>query len=279
MLGVEDHAQPQVRPRLQIPALLPSRLRVVRRPRLWQEVLFIGASYLLYSLIRNGVPTHERLAFHRASQLMTAEHWLHIDFELTLNKALAGVGWLAQCADYYYATMHFAVTIGVLVWLYLKHPLQYRSVRTALYATNIIGLVGFWLFPLAPPRLLGHGFVDTVVAFHTWGSWGSSGVDAASNQYAAMPSLHIAWSLWAGLTIFMLSGRWWVRALGLAYPVVTFMVIIGTANHYTLDAPGGVAALVGGFLIQRILTGRRTYSPVDERAHDPGRHVEHVAQS
>jgi hypothetical protein len=261
MLGVEDHAQPQVRPRLQIPALLPNRLRAIRRPRLWQEVLFIGASYFLYSLIRNGVPTHERLAFHRAAQIMTAEHWAHIDFELTLNKALAGIGWLAQCANYYYATMHFAVTIGVLAWLYLKHPLQYRPVRTVLYATNIIGLVGFWLFPLAPPRLLGHGFVDTVVAFHTWGSWGSSGVDAASNQFAAMPSLHIGWSLWCACAIVMLAKRTWLKVLGALYPAVTCLVIMSTANHYILDAAGGVVVLMLGFAVQRLLTGRPAFAP------------------
>jgi PAP2 superfamily len=256
---VEEAAQPQVRPRLRFPGLLPRRMRAIRRPRLWEEVLFIGGSYLLYSLIRNGVPTHERLAFHRASQLLTAEHWVRLDFELTLNKALAGVNWLAQVADYYYATMHFAVTIGVLAWLYLRHPLHYRPVRTALYATNIIALVGFWLFPLAPPRML-HGYVDTVVQFNTWGSWGSSGVDAASNQFAAMPSLHIGWSLWCACAIVMLAKRNWVKVLGALYPVVTCLVIMATANHYILDAAGGVVALMLGFGVQRLLYGRPAFA-------------------
>jgi hypothetical protein len=261
VLGLEQAAEQQARPRFRIPALLPARMRAFRQPRLYEEVIFIGVSYFLYSLVRNGVPTHERLAFHRASQLLTAEHWLHIDFELTLNKALAGVGWLAQVADYYYATMHFAVTIGVLVWLYTKHPLQYRSVRTALYVTNILALVGFWLFPLAPPRLLpGHGFVDTVVTFHTWGSWGSSGVDAASNQFAAMPSLHIGWSLWCACAIVMLARPWWAKLLGALYPVATCLVIMSTANHYILDAAGGVVALALGFGVQRLLTGRPAFA-------------------
>ncbi len=260
MLGVEEATQPQVRPRFRIPALLPARFRAVRRPRLWEEVLFIGASYFLYSLIRNGVPTHERLAYHRAAQIMSVQHWLHLDFELTLNKALAGVGWLAQVADYYYATMHFAVTIGVLAWLYLRHPLQYRSVRTVLYATNIIALIGFWLFPLAPPRLIGRGFIDTVVVFNTWGSWGSSGVDAASNQFAAMPSLHIGWSLWCACAIVMLAKSKWAKILGALYPVATCLVIMGTANHYILDAAGGVVTLMLGFGVQRLLSGRPAFA-------------------
>ena len=261
MLGYDEAAQTQVRSRFRLPALLPERMRAFRRPRIYEELIFIGASYYLYSLIRNGVPTHERLAFHRARQVLAAEHWAHIDFELTLNKALAGVGWLAQCADYYYATMHFAVTIGVLVWLYTRRPLQYRSVRSVLYATNIVALIGFWLFPLAPPRLLQHpAFIDTVVKFHTWGSWGSSGVDAASNQFAAMPSLHIGWSLWCACAIVMLAERTWVRVLGALYPVVTCLVIMSTANHYILDAAGGVVTLMIGFGIQRLLSGRPAFA-------------------
>ena len=260
MLGVEETAQPQVRQRFHVLSVLRLRIRTIRPPRFWEEVLFIGVSYFLYSLIRNGVPTHQHLAYHRASQLMSVEHWLHLDFELTLNKATAGVGWLAQFADYYYATMHFAVTIAVLVWLYRIHPLQYRSVRTALYATNIIALVGFWLLPLAPPRLIGHGFIDTVVVFHTWGSWGSAGVDAASNQFAAMPSLHIGWSLWCACAIVMLAKRNWVKVLGALYPVATCLVIMATANHYILDAAGGVVALMLGFGVQRFLHGRPAFA-------------------
>jgi hypothetical protein len=260
MLGVEEAARPQVRPRLRIVPLLPARMREFRRPRFWEEVVFIGASYFLYSLIRNGVPTHEKPAYHHASQVLTAEHWTHIDFELTLNKALAGVGWLAQCANYWYATMHFAVTIGVLAWLYVKHPLEYRPVRSALYATNIIALVGFWLFPLAPPRLVGHGYVDTVVHFHTWGSWGSNGVDAASNQFAAMPSLHIGWSLWCACAIVMLAKHTWAKVLGAVYPVITCLVIMSTANHYILDAAGGVVTLMLGFGVQRLLYGRPAFA-------------------
>jgi PAP2 superfamily protein len=158
--------------------------------------------------------------------------------------------------------MHFVIVVSVLVWVYIKRPMNYRSARTVLYATNAVAALGFWFYPLAPPRLLpNRGFIDTVVKYHTWGSWGSNGISKVSNQYAAMPSLHIGWSLWAGITLFMLSGRWWIRALGLLYPVVTFFVIIGTANHYTLDAAGGVVALLCGFAIQRLLTGRHVYGP------------------
>ena len=114
---------------------------------------------------------------------------------------------------------------------------------------------------LANPDVSPQIYIDTVVKYHTWGSWGSGDVAKVSNQFAAMPSLHIGWSLWAGITLFMLSRRWWIRALGLLYPAVTFFVIIGTANHFVLDAVGGVVVLVLGFFIQRVLSGRPAYTP------------------
>jgi len=255
--------------------LLPERMRRQRRPRLWQEIAFIALSYWVYSMIRNAVPTHVKPAFEHARSVLDAEKTLGIDIELTLNRFVdtvrwGGWHWLANTCNYYYAVMHFIVVIAVLVWVYVERPMNYRSTRTALYAANGLAAIGFWLYPLAPPRLmLSPHFIDTVVKYHTWGSWGSGDVAKYSNQFAAMPSLHIGWSLWAGVTLFMLSHRWWIRALGLAYPAVTFFVIIGTANHFVLDAVGGVVVLVLGFFIQRVLTGRPAFSPVVTNPESP----------
>ena len=125
-----------------------------------------------------------------------------------------------------------------------------------------MALVGFWLYPLAPPRMFpDRGFIDTVVVYHTWGSWGSGGVDAASNQFAAMPSLHIGWALWCGIAMVRLSHNTWIKVAGVLYPVITCVVIVATGNHYWLDAAGGVAALACGFGIQRLLSGRPAFAP------------------
>ncbi|HEX7104459.1 MAG TPA: phosphatase PAP2 family protein [Acidothermaceae bacterium] len=256
--------------------LLPERMRQQRRPRLWQEVAFILLSYWVYSLIRNAVPTHEKPAQEHARTILDAEKALSIDIERTLNHFVdavhwGGWHWLANLSDYYYAVMHFIVVIAVLVWVYVRHPLNYRSVRTVLYAANGLAAAGFWFYPLAPPRLMtGQNYIDTVVKYHTWGSWGSGDVAKVSNQFAAMPSLHIGWSLWAGITLFMLSRRWWLRTLGLLYPAATFFVIIGTANHFVLDAVGGIVVLALGFGIQRVLTGRPAYTPGAEYVAEPG---------
>ena len=239
-------------------ALLPERIRAVRPPRWWQEIGAIAIVYYLYSLVRNAVPSHETGAYNRARTVLSIERTLHIDVEHTLNHFVATHDWLAYICNYYYATLHFVVTIAVLVWIYLKHPLRYRSMRTVLIVTNLVALIGFWLLSVAPPRML-PGFTDTVVKFHTWGSLASPGLAKESNQFAAMPSLHIGWSLWCAIAIVTLAKRPWVRVLGALYPLATFFVIVGTANHFVLDAVGGVATLCLAILIQRLLSGRRTY--------------------
>jgi hypothetical protein len=240
-------------------ALLPERVRALRHPKWWQELGFIAGVYFLYSVVRDAAPSHEIGAFNRARSVLAIERFLHLDIEHATNQLVASHAWLAYICDYYYATLHFVVTIGVLVWLYLRHPLRYRSIRTVLLTTNLVGLLGFWLISLAPPRML-PGFVDTVVRFHTWGSLASNSIAKDANQYAAMPSLHVAWALWCGAAIVTFATRRWVRVLGVIYPLATVFVVLGTANHFVLDAVGGAIALAVGVTSERLLSGRHAYS-------------------
>lgn len=228
------------------------------RPRLWAEVLLIAVCYTAYSFVRNLVPTAETAALRRAGDILHAERLLGLDIEYAVNRLFVDAQWLGVTANYYYATLHFAVTIGVLVWLYVWHPSRYVTFRTLLFATTVTALLGFWLYPLAPPRML-PGFVDTVVQFNTWGLYDSSPIATMSNQYAAMPSLHTAWSLWCALAIFTTVRHRWAKALAIIYPVLTIVVILGTANHFILDAVGGAAALAGGAAVSAALT--RAWAP------------------
>ncbi|MBW8793545.1 MAG: phosphatase PAP2 family protein [Streptomyces sp.] len=232
------------------------RLRTPRRPRLWFEILLIAVSYWTYSLIRNAVPEQKAQALRNADWIWTAERHLGIAVEESVNHAVNSVDWLIIGMNYYYATLHFVVTLGVLVWLYRSHPGRYAAARLALFATTGVALLGYYLFPLAPPRLMGGGrFVDTVMVHHTWGSMASGDLKHMSNQYAAMPSMHIGWSLWCGLTIFALASVPWVRLLGLLYPAATLLVIVATANHFWLDAVGGALCLTFGFTVARLWYG------------------------
>ncbi|NEC97799.1 phosphatase PAP2 family protein [Streptomyces albidoflavus] len=232
------------------------RLRTPRRPRIWFEILLIAVSYWVYSLIRNAVPEQKAQAMANADWIWEAEQRLGIAVEHGVNHAVNSVTWLIVGMNYYYATLHFVVTLGVLVWLYRRHPGRYAAARTVLFATTAVALVGYYLYPLAPPRLMnGQHFIDTVLVHQTWGSMASGDLKHMSNQYAAMPSMHIGWSLWCGLTIFALASVPWAKVLGLLYPALTLVVIVATANHFWLDAVGGLACLLFGYLVARLCYG------------------------
>ncbi|MFJ3230145.1 phosphatase PAP2 family protein [Streptomyces sp. NPDC086787] len=237
------------------------RLRSPRRPRLRFEILLIALSYWTYSLVRNAVPEQRGAALRNADWLWRTEHQLGIAVEDSVNHAVNSVTWLIVSMNYYYATLHFLVTLGVLVWLYRSHPGRYAATRLVLFATTGVALLGYYLYPLAPPRLMnGGGFVDTVTIHHTWGSMASGDLKHMSNQYAAMPSMHIGWSLWCGLTIFALAQVPWGRVIGLLYPVTTLLVIVATANHFWLDAVGGVLCLAFGFTTAALWYGTLPYA-------------------
>jgi len=242
------------------PAVL-RRLRTPRRPRLWFEILLIAVSYWTYSLIRNAVPEQRGQALRNADWIWRAEHHLGIAVEESVNHAVNSVTWLIVGMNYYYATLHFVITLGVLVWLFRSHPGRYAATRLVLFATTGVALVGYYLYPLAPPRLMnGSHFVDTVMVHQTWGSMASGDLKHMSNQYAAMPSMHIGWSVWCGLTIFALAKVPWVRVLGLLYPAATLTVIVATANHFWLDAVGGLLCLAFGFTVARVCYGALPYA-------------------
>lgn len=242
--------------------------RMMRAPRVpgWIfELVLLGALYGGYELGRAMLESDLPTALVNGRDILRWERSWHLAPEHALNQVTARSTLLAVIASYYYAALHYLVTPAVLIWMYRRRAEHYRIARTSLAVSTALGLIGFYLAPTAPPRLLpGSGVRDTLADVADWGWWSGDGsvprgLGGLSNQFAAMPSLHIGWSLWAGITIFMLTKRWWLRALGLAYPLVTFFVIIGTANHFVLDAVGGVVVLACGFGIQRLLTGRRAY--------------------
>jgi diacylglycerol O-acyltransferase len=103
---------------------------------------------------------------------------------------------------------------------------------------NVLGFVVFWRYPVAPPRML-DGFTDVVAASHTVGSWHTGALASNANQLAAMPSLHIAWAAWCAVAVWRLTGRPAIRALGVAYPLLTGFAVLATGNHYVLDILGG----------------------------------------
>lgn len=269
MTSTRERAGIAVPSRRRFTGLLPAAMLRRRRPIWWQEIAIIAIGYWLYSLGRNAIPKNDRIAFEHARSIEDAQQTLHVNFELSFNHWVAGHEWFAQTLDYYYATLHFIVTPGVLIWLFFRRTAVYRGARTVIVTTSLLGLLCFYVFPTAPPRLLSqYGYIDTVIKFHTWGSLADPHVADHSNQYAAMPSLHIAWAAWAGISLFMCARRLWVRILGLVYPFGTLVAILGTANHFLFDAIGGAVLLAVGFGLQYLLSGHGAYTAPPEPARE-----------
>ena len=237
------------------------------KPRVWFELALIGFSYWIYSLVRNAVPEMEGRAQRNAHDIWHFEQSLGIAYEEKINHAFDSVTWLITGLNYDYATLHFIMTIGVLVWLFRSHPGRYAAARLALFLTTAVALLGYYFYPLAPPRLMtGGDFIDTGTKHHTWGSMASGDLSQVSNQFAAMPSMHIGWSLWCGLTIAFVARRRWVKVLGLLYPLSTLVVIISTANHFFMDALAGALCTLFGLAVSRLAYGRWAYAFPSHRA-------------
>ncbi|MFF3326144.1 phosphatase PAP2 family protein [Streptomyces sp. NPDC002889] len=228
------------------------------RPRWWTELLLIVVVYAAYSagrlLARGDVST----AVDNGLAILRAEKALLLNAEHPLNRLFSETPALGIPADFAYASLHYLVTPAILVWLFRRRPAGYRAARTWLMCSTLLGLLGFTLMPTCPPRLLaaGHGFVDTMAQYSSYGWWGGEasaprGLGGMTNQYAAMPSLHVGWALWCGVMLWRHGRTPLMKTLGVAYPLLTTIVVMGTANHYFLDAVAGVAVMGVGALLTR----------------------------
>jgi hypothetical protein len=216
------------------------------------ELLAILVFYVVYSAIRNlhggaAAPAH---AFDHARQIMSLEHHLGIYHEQTIQEWALHFRPLILFGNYYYGSFHFIVTIFAGVFLYRNFADDYPFFRNMLAITTLIALIGFTFYPLAPPRMF-PGYVDTLLNDPAFWSFNSGGVQNISNQYAAMPSVHIAWSLWCALALGPRLENRTAAVLAWAYPVIT--LILGL-----------------GWLLARLVTRAGRGAPVDSNASPSG---------
>ncbi|MFD7441421.1 phosphatase PAP2 family protein [Streptomyces sp. NPDC059909] len=231
----------------------------LRRPlRWWTELPLIVVVYVAYSAGRLLARGDRKDAIGHGVGILHLEERFRIDFEHPLNRLFSDTPGLGIPADFAYASLHYLVTPAILVRLFRRRPARYRAARTWLMISTLLGLVGFTLMPTCPPRLLdaGHGFLDTMAQFSSYGWWGGEasaprGLGGMTNQYAAMPSLHVGWALWCGVMLWLHGRGVLAKVAAVAYPTATALVVMGTANHYFLDAVGGVAVMGTGLLLTR----------------------------
>ncbi len=235
-----------------------------------RELLMIASIYGAYTLIRNRMgsnsfdPRTRLAAFRNAEWVISSERFLGIFHEVKVQQWFVDTPMMVFF-NAYYGIAHFAFTIGVLLWLFFKRPANFKRWRTALLVATVAGLIGYSLFPLMPPRLINatgpYGgadlvtnelvdvqFTDTLRTIEAPWSFDSGAVDNLSNQFAAMPSLHVAWAAWCAAAIIACSRRRW-RWLALAHPIITAIGTFSTANHFFLDAVGGLAVLAIGLWV------------------------------
>lgn len=249
----------------------------------WKEVLIVSIFYTIYTLIRNqfgsalvngvDVPLH---SFTNAVRVIRIERALGLYHEESVQDFFLPYVWLIEVMNTYYGTAHFFVTLGVFILLFKRRPDVFGQWRNTLAAMTGLAIIGFVLFPLMPPRLLdapcpsatggfggaciehelrnyngatNFGFSDTIAEFG--GPWAFNEGPAASlsNQYAAMPSLHIGWSTWCVFALWPLAKKRWTRIALFLYPANTLFCIVVTGNHFWLDGVGGLVVFVLGYFI------------------------------
>lgn len=228
------------------------------RPRWWTELPLVAVVYAVYSAGRLLARDDVHTAVDNGLSILRLERDLRIDFETPLNDLFTNNAVIGVPADFVYASLHYLLTPAILVWLWRRRPAHYRLMRTWLLVSTLMGLIGFTLMPTCPPRLLdaGHGFIDTMAQYASYGWWGGEasaprGMGGFTNQYAAMPSLHVGWALWCGVALWLYGRTVWAKVGAVAYPLAILIVVMGTANHYFLDGVAGIAVMGVGALLAR----------------------------
>ncbi|MBC7269190.1 MAG: inositol phosphorylceramide synthase [Streptomyces sp.] len=236
------------------------------RPPLLRELLLVAGLFLAYKAGRLLGPDHTDGAFPNAHRVWDLERALRLPDEGSVQSLLLHGEALARLANTYYATVHFPATAAFLVWLYLRRPAHYVWARRVLATVTAAALVVHLVFPLAPPRMLtATGLTDTARVFGP-SVYGPPESDQLSNQFAAMPSLHFGWALMLAVGLIVATGSR-LRWLWLLHPALTLLVIVGTANHYWLDAL--VAAVLLTLALAVIQAPRRTAATVGRGGREP----------
>jgi len=259
--------------------------------RWWREGIYILLVYVAYSAVRNSFGSGDggflaaETAFNHAKAIIHIERTMHLYFEAHVQEwylDLPGHG-IIRFWNVWYGLGHFVVTFAALILMFRRQPQRYRLWRNTLALTTLLALVGFASFSLMPPRLLDdpgvyggcqvhtgtaredlpdegvapcdeYGYVDTVAVYGGWASFGSEGMAKVSNQYAAMPSMHIGWSTWCAFVLVPMVRRKWLKALVIAYPIMTLTDVVLTANHYWIDGLGGLLCLAVGYALSYVGT-------------------------
>ncbi|HEX2086178.1 MAG TPA: phosphatase PAP2 family protein [Solirubrobacteraceae bacterium] len=224
-----------------------------------RQIALFWVAYYAYSLVRGLAddPGVAAAAFDNAREIISLERTLHIFVEPAVQTWSMGSGVLIDSASWVYINAQTSVTLGALAWIYLFRNQSFYFVRNMFMAAMVVALVGYTLYPTAPPRFFPEwGFFDSVSDF-TGVEPSTTGVNAMFNPYAAVPSMHVAFALMIGWPLAKLVRGRVARAFWWAYPVLVTYVIVATGNHFVMDAVLGAATAGVSALAARELARAR----------------------
>lgn len=214
----------------------------ISRPTLLREAVLVALAILAYFAIRNLTAGAADVAKANGERLDRWEEALSIDLEAALQDALDGSDALVTLANWVYIWGHWPVILASVTALFLLRRRRYYLLRNALFISGAIGFLLFALFPVAPPRLLDLGLVDTVTEqSHSYRALQPPGL---TNQYAAFPSLHAGWNLLVGIVLFQTFRNAAVRAFAVLSPIAMAVAVVATANHFVIDVFAGAAVVL-----------------------------------
>jgi membrane-associated phospholipid phosphatase len=244
-------------------------------PRGWvdaaRQILLFATAYYAYQLVRGTVDSKVATAAWNATKIINLEHSLHVFAEPSVQAWASSRHWIIDVADWTYLNCHVIVTFGALLFIYLRRNDSFYFVRNMFMVAMGIALVGYTLYPTAPPRLMPEwGFTDSVAAF-TGVHVENEPVSALLNLYAAIPSMHVCFALLVGWPLARLVNPRPLKVVCALYPFFVTFVVVATGNHYFADAFLGavtalISALVAKLLFARARPAAWSFSPARAEA-------------
>jgi membrane-associated phospholipid phosphatase len=253
------------------------RLRLLPRgvrDLLWQIALFCGA-YWVYRLVRGQVFDQGGEAFDHARSIVSLERSLHVFVEPAIQNWAIGTGFVDSVGSWMYLNTHFTVTTCALAFIYLFRNEHFYFVRNMFMVAMALALIGYVVYPTAPPRMLPElGFIDSVSDFT--GVSSDSDVNALFNPYAAVPSMHVGFALMLAVPMIRIAKRRWAKVLWALYAPVVSGVVVVTANHWIFDAVTGalvaaVSAVAAQTVFARVRPKAWAWAPDQEALPAPAR--------
>jgi hypothetical protein len=223
------------------------------------DLALAGGGLILYELGRLITEGDEADAIRNAEWILSLERALRLPNEIGAQTAVLRSDWATAAFNWAYSFLFLSTVIGVLIWLYLNDAQTYRLVRNALGASALLAIAIFALFPVAPPRLTpASGLIDSHarVGLH----------HGFVNEFAAVPSLHVGWTLLVGWGLARSLGGWHGRLIGVLPGLTMWATVVVTGNHFWVDGAFGAVVALAPVLVLEWLAAR----PLETRTAPAG---------